>query len=85
MTFRFILRRRRPVLATAFSLPENRRIDRALLVGVILFGVGWGVSGYCPGPAIARLAAPGREAFLFLPAVLAGSLLQQWLAKRRSA
>ncbi|MCF1196861.1 DUF6691 family protein, partial [Mangrovimonas futianensis] len=75
--FPLILRRRAPLLATSFELPLATRIDRPLAIGAVLFGLGWGLSGYCPGPAIALLAAlpgSGREAALFLPSLLAGAL-----------
>lgn len=75
VAFRFILRRHAPVFDTAFQLPAARDIDGPLVAGALLFGVGWGISGYCPGPAIATLAAPSWETWVFLPAVFAGALL----------
>jgi uncharacterized protein len=72
VAFHFILRRRSPLLAPSFDLPATRSIDRKLIIGSMIFGVGWGLSGYCPGPAIALLAAPNTEALYFLPAILAG-------------
>jgi uncharacterized membrane protein YedE/YeeE len=75
IAFPLILRRKAPLLVPSFDLPLVRRIDGRLLVGALLFGLGWGLSGYCPGPAIALLAAlrtSGREALLFLPALLIG-------------
>lgn len=83
LTFTLILRRGRPLWAPRFHLPTARAIDRPLLAGAALFGVGWGIAGYCPGPAVALLAAPNRETWIFLPAMLAGALLHQWLAARR--
>lgn len=50
--FRAIFGRRRPVLAEDFELPSNKEIDTRLLGGSALFGVGWGLSGFCPGPAV---------------------------------
>jgi len=55
MTFPLILKNRRPVLDTKFHLPEQKQIDRHLLLGAALFGVGWGLSGYCPGPLVVGL------------------------------
>ena len=82
ISFRFILRRPTPLLAAEFQLPTATAIDVPLVAGAVLFGVGWGLSGYCPGPAIALLAAPGnREVLFFLPALLAGQVL--FLAVRR--
>jgi uncharacterized membrane protein YedE/YeeE len=76
VTFHFILRLARPVLAERFELPSSRRwLEPKLLIGATLFGVGWGISGYCPGPATAQLAAPNAETWVFLPALIVGSLL----------
>ncbi len=72
LAFALILRRPAPLLAPAFDLPRQTAIDTALVAGAIVFGVGWGISGYCPGPAIAQLAAPSWEAAVFLPALFAG-------------
>jgi uncharacterized membrane protein YedE/YeeE len=77
--FRFVLRRPRPVLDDIFHLPTRHVVDPALVAGAALFGIGWGISGYCPGPAIALLAAPGREALIFLPAMVLGIVLHRWL------
>jgi uncharacterized membrane protein YedE/YeeE len=72
----YALRRlRKPVFAAAFATTDTAKIDRPLIVGSMLFGIGWGISGYCPGPAIALLAAPDQEAWIFLPALLLGYAL----------
>lgn len=73
--FRKVLHRSAPVFDTQFYLPDKTEIDRSLVIGSILFGIGWGISGYCPGPGVALLAAPGPETVLFLPAMLTGWLL----------
>jgi uncharacterized protein len=72
VAFRFILQRKAPLLAPSFDLPTTKKVDRKLIVGALIFGVGWGIAGYCPGPAIALLAAPDTEALYFLPAIVAG-------------
>ena len=77
VAFRFVLRRTSPLLASRFHLPQATNIDWRLVGGAILFGIGWGISGYCPGPAIALLAAPNWELAVFLPAVLLGTLLSR--------
>jgi uncharacterized membrane protein YedE/YeeE len=82
IAFRLILRRTAPVLEENFHLPSTTAIDRPLLIGALLFGIGWGIAGYCPGPAIALLAAPGPEALIFLPALMLGSYLQRRKAAR---
>jgi uncharacterized protein len=82
--FRIVLRRPRPLFGQQFQLPLRQAIDLPLVTGAAIFGVGWGISGYCPGPAIALLATPGREAWIFLPAMLFGMLLHQLLERRVS-
>lgn len=70
----------KPVFAAAFRLPEAGNIDRPLVIGSTLFGIGWGISGYCPGPAIALLAAPNWELWVFLSAMLFGYTLQYYFS-----
>ncbi len=79
VAFRFILRRPAPVLEGAFRLPVARVIDGPLVVGAAIFGIGWGVSGYCPGPGIALLAAPSWETWIFIPSMLLGAFLHKAL------
>ncbi|MEP5729668.1 MAG: DUF6691 family protein [Sulfitobacter sp.] len=76
--FRWVLRRENPFFAAAFQLPSATQIDRRLLGGAVLFGIGWGIGGFCPGPAwtALTLAAPGTLAFL--PMMLIGL----WIGRR---
>ncbi len=76
---------RRPRLDDAFRLPGTGGVDRRLLAGAAIFGAGWGLAGYCPGPAIASLAYANPEALWFVPAMLAGAGCQRWLAGRPRA
>ena len=78
---RSVMRRARPVLAQAFRVPAARGIDTRLLGGAAIFGVGWGLAGYCPGPVLAGLGLLTPEALVFVPAMLAGMLLHR-LIKR---
>jgi uncharacterized membrane protein YedE/YeeE len=75
--FRFVLRRGSPVLASTFHLSNLRHIDNRLLAGAAIFGVGWGIAGYCPGPALVGLGIASREALWFVPAMIAGMLLHR--------
>lgn len=84
ISFRFILRRSRPLLDERFHLPQRSDVDLRLVTGAALFGVGWGISGYCPGPAIAQLATPSWEAAVFIPALFLGALLQRLTRSARS-
>ena len=70
--YRFIPKRGRPVLEEEFSLPKKKAVDAPLLGGSALFGVGWGLVGFCPGPAIAALGTGLLPVFAFVAAMLAG-------------
>lgn len=78
MALAWILQRRMdaPHLHDAFHLPETRTIDRKLLIGAALFGIGWGIAGLCPGPALADLALVPRAALPFVAAMLIGMFAQ---------
>ena len=79
--FPMILRRSKPLLAPQFSLPTQTRIDRRLIFGAVIFGVGWGLAGFCPGPALAALASASPGVILFVVAMILG----QWLVSRFEA
>jgi uncharacterized membrane protein YedE/YeeE len=70
--YRVAWRRPRPVLADGFDLPAATRIDRPLVVGATLFGIGWGIGGFCPGPAWVALPLATPGILVFLPAMLVG-------------
>jgi uncharacterized protein len=84
--YRLVLRRPKPVLAERFYLPAADIIDGRLIGGAALFGIGWGLSGFCPGPAIVSLPLLAMGTLIFLPAMLAGiavgRLLMQGKAPR---
>jgi uncharacterized membrane protein YedE/YeeE len=80
--YRLVLKRPRPLLDNAFRLPARQLIDSRLLLGAALFGIGWGLGGYCPGPAIAALALGTLEPWLFMGAMLVGGLLAARLPAR---
>ena len=73
--YRLALKRPAPLLAECFDLPTLRDIDRRLLAGAALFGIGWGLVGFCPGPAIASLAFGVKESVIFVGAMFAGMAL----------
>jgi len=70
--YRLVLRRQRPALSHKFHLPRQTRIDARLVIGAVLFGVGWGLSGYCPGPALASVVTGAPSALVFVAAMFAG-------------
>jgi uncharacterized membrane protein YedE/YeeE len=81
--FRVILNRPRPVLADGFDLPTKSTLDARLLGGAALFGVGWGLSGFCPGPAVAALTTGLAPVFAFVAAMIVGMAVHTWVFERR--
>lgn len=73
--YRFVLRRPRPVYDTSFHLPTGRKLDLPLVAGAATFGIGWGISGFCPGGAIPALGLGEPSAWAFVGAMLAGILI----------
>ena len=74
-------RRSRPVIADEFHIPENCRIERKPLIGSVIFGIGWGLYGYCPGPALASLLTWAWQPALFVAAMATGMLVENLLRK----
>jgi uncharacterized protein len=70
--YRLAGRRETPVCATDFAAPASTAIDGRLILGAVIFGVGWGLVGYCPGPALASLGLGKASSFLFVVAMLVG-------------
>lgn len=79
---RTLLRRGRPLVSPVFHLPTRKDVDAPLVVGAALFGVGWGIGGYCPGPAIVGMAAGGHQAAVFVVAMTAGMLARRLVPER---
>ncbi|MCS3904005.1 putative membrane protein YedE/YeeE [Methylohalomonas lacus] len=80
--FALVLKRHQPLLATRFYLPRTTDLDARLITGAALFGIGWGIGGYCPGPALAALGIHWQEGLPFLAAVAAGGLVADRLGAR---
>lgn len=78
VTFRLILKRQKPVCCDDFSLPTSNLVDKRLIIGAVLFGIGWGLAGICPGPAAAALAFGLQKSFIFFAAMLGGMGIYQW-------
>jgi uncharacterized protein len=83
--YRVILARRRPVLANGFSLPTKKSLDAPLIWGSALFGVGWGLVGFCPGPAVAAIGTGFPAVLGFVAAMIAGMALHAWISGERPA
>lgn len=69
---RWVLRRPAPLLEERFHLPTKRAVDRQLIAGAAIFGIGWGLAGFCPGPALAAFGQGELKTGLFLAAMIAG-------------
>ncbi len=81
LTFRRVLRLPKPLFASRFEVPGTDGIDAQLLTGAAIFGVGWGISGYCPGPAIASLTFGSAEPAIFIVAFIIGNAIAiRWQA-----
>ena len=83
--YRMILKRRRPVLESSFSLPTKKSLDAPLIVGSALFGVGWGLVGFCPGPAVAAIGTGLPAVLGFVAAMVAGMALHSLVSGERPA
>ena len=83
--FALARRRERPWLSAGFALPTRKDLDAPLVAGAALFGVGWGLVGLCPGPALANLARGSVEIWVFVAAMAAGAFSQRLLARRPGA
>lgn len=78
-------RRTAPLIAPAFEPRTLQRVDRRLVIGAALFGVGWGASGFCPGPALVSLVSFSPSTWLFVASMLAGMAVVRLLLGRRAA
>ena len=84
--FAFLVAKKRSLslIGADMKLPTGRSTDRRLLIGSTLFGIGWGVAGFCPGPGLVALGLGEVKALIFVAAMLAGMALFELLEKRRS-
>jgi uncharacterized protein len=78
VAFRFVLRMAHPVWEDKFQLPTHKDIDKPLVIGSAIFGVGWGIAGYCPGPGLTALVLGIWNPLLFVAAMILGSFAYQW-------
>lgn len=81
VAFRFVRTRSQALLGGPMQLPSARQIDRRLVLGGLTFGVGWGLAGFCPGPALASLATGGSKPLIFTAAMLAGMVIFEVLER----
>ena len=78
-------KRSRSLIGADMKLPGGRQIDRRLVVGGLLFGVGWGVAGFCPGPGLVALGMGEVKALVFVASMLTGMITFEFLERRRPA
>jgi len=83
--FRLVLRQPRPVFAEQFHLPAKSELDPRVVIGPAIFGVGWGLAGFCPGPAFVALGYGSSASILFVTAMFAGMTITRALANRQPA
>lgn len=82
VAFQFIKNKKSPLLDTKFYLPIKKAVDKRLLIGAGIFGLGWGWAGICPGPAIVSLASGELGIILFVISMILGMLLFKWFEKK---
>ncbi|MGR9088702.1 MAG: DUF6691 family protein, partial [Gammaproteobacteria bacterium] len=83
ISFRLILKRPAPVWAERFQLSTRRSVDSLLIAGSAIFGIGWGMSGYCPGPAVTGLGLFSVESVVMVLSTLIGFIAYQTLFERK--
>ncbi|HXI08411.1 MAG: DUF6691 family protein [Bradyrhizobium sp.] len=82
--YKLVLRRSQPLFGERFYMPTRQDIDARVIAGPAIFGIGWGLSGFCPGPAMTALGFGTRAAVTFVVAMLAGMWLARFIASRPS-
>jgi hypothetical protein len=82
--YRIVLNQARPLWSASFRLPLATAVDVPLMCGATLFGIGWGLAGYCPGPILVSMASGRGEVFVFVLAMLAGMVAVRWMRSRPS-
>lgn len=83
--FNRVLKLTRPFFAERFYVPTRNDIDRRIIVGPAVFGIGWGLAGFCPGPALTALGYGSASAFIFVAAMCVGMVLARFIAQLPSA
>jgi uncharacterized protein len=80
----WVLGRPQPLFGDKFHLPTKQELDLRIMTGPAIFGLGWGLAGFCPGPALTALGFGSSAAVIFVAAMMVGMLLARWLANRPS-
>jgi len=82
--FQWVLKQKQPLFADKFHLPGKQELDPRIISGPAIFGVGWGLAGFCPGPALTALGFGSSAAIVFVAAMMVGMVFARWLANRPS-
>ena len=78
----WVRKRNKPLFADSFDIPTSKVIDSKLITGSAMFGVGWGISGFCPGPAVVAIATMQSDVLLFVGAMVVGMLAQHFVTAK---
>ncbi len=82
--YRIVLQRNAPIFDTKFHVPTRTDVDTRLIIGPALFGIGWGLGGFCPGPALTAIGLGAPGTLIFVPAMLVGMWVARLMAERRA-
>lgn len=85
IAFTIAKRRSRTLLGLPMQIPSAHHLDRRLILGSLVFGVGWGIAGFCPGPAIVAVGAGEMKAVIFVAAMLVGMGIYEWLTQAKKS
>lgn len=80
--FHWVRQRSKPLFGNSFDMPTSTSIDKKLIAGASIFGIGWGIGGFCPGPSLVALTTLHTDVLLFVAAMLVGMVLHHWLVQR---
>ncbi|MDX1801914.1 MAG: YeeE/YedE family protein [Marinobacter sp.] len=84
VAFRFAGKRTQSILGLDMKLPTNRQLDKRLIIGSLIFGAGWGIAGFCPGPGLVAMGAGEVKALVFVIAMIAGMLVFELIERSRT-
>ena len=79
----WVRKRNKPMFANKFDIPSSKTIDAKLILGSAAFGIGWGISGFCPGPAVVAIASLQTDVLLFVGAMIVGMLAQHFVTAKK--
>lgn len=82
VTYKFVTKRQTPLLSPDWHIPKNKNISKSLIAGSFMFGIGWGIAGYCPGPAMTSLSSLSIKPLIFVMSMLIGMYIFKFLDKK---